>query len=81
MIRLDSPTLHGPVVPVIGPDVLNFCVLQNDATGDAFNRSRAAQFATERRFDRLRDIIHYFGAAIIFMAVIFGPAVVWLLVS
>ena len=68
---------QSPVVPVIGPNVLNLM---------AFRRSpketvRFEHLRARNQHVRPREVVDYFAAAFIIMAVAFGPAVAWLLVK
>ena len=77
MIQSYSPGPQSPVVPVIGPNVLNLTAFHRSPTEDVrFEHLRARN----QRY-RSREIIDYLAAAFVIMAVAFGPAVAWLLVK
>lgn len=65
---------QSPVVPVIGPNVLNLTAFRPGPQEDM----RSDHFRARDRV-RSRQMVDYFTAAFVIMAVAFGPAVAWLL--
>ncbi len=76
MTQSYSPGSQSPVVPVIGPNVLNLTAFRSPTENVRFEHLRA-----RNQRDRSREIIDYLAAAFVIMAVAFGPAVAWLLVG
>jgi hypothetical protein len=63
MVQLYPPASHAPVVPVIGPNVLNLTMLQRDPTDVAFSQgwdSRLEALRTEEGF-RASEMIEHLG--------------------
>ena len=77
MTQCYSSGPQSPVVPVIGPNVLNLMAFRRGPSENV----RSEHPRARHQHVRPREVIDYFAAAFIIMAVAFGPAVAWLLVK
>ncbi len=77
MTQCYSSGPQSPVVPVIGPNGPN---LRPFRRGPSVN-VRSKHPRGRNQHVRPREVIDYFAAAFVIMAVAFGPAVAWLLVK
>jgi hypothetical protein len=77
MTQLYLPDVRPPVIPIIGPNVLDLSVRHRDSEGQEEGRGR---LFTENGLERWRSIADYLGAALVISAVSFGPVMGWLLV-